>query len=150
MSGSKLAPQPTDHTRGIDPEQAQQNPRIHRHQHDKRTAEVQSQNEFDNYQANCAQRALTERIAQHHAGMRGVELFVNIEPISDGDPTQRRESQQQRGHRKVDIEILFQMQPDARLVSSYKGNGSKQNVSGPEDGLDFSIVPAEHFGLSIT
>ena len=83
-------------------------------------------------------------------GMRGVELFVNIEPVADGDPTQRRENQQERGHRKVDIEILFQMQPHTRLVSGYKGNGSKQNVSGPEDGLDFSIVPAEHFGLSIT
>jgi hypothetical protein len=82
--------------------------------------------------------------------MRGIEFFVNIEPVADGDPTERREHQQERGYRKVDEETLFQMQPHTRLVRGYKGNGSKQNVGGPEDGLDFAIVPAKHFGLSIS
>ena len=150
MRGSELAPQAADHARRIDPKQAQQNPRIHRDQRHKRTAEVQAQNEFDQNQANRAQDALAKRIAQHDAGMRGVEFFVNIEPVADGDPTQRRKHKQQCGHRKIDVKSLVQMQPHARLVRGYEGDGSKQNVSGPENGLDFSIVPAKHFGLSIT
>src|SRR5260370_15759646 len=150
MRRAKFSAYGADHTRGVDAEQAQQNPGVHPEQRDERAAQVEAQQVFGYDDADGSHGALPEGVAQDHARVRRVELFVDVEPIADGDPAENRNHQQRRRDGKIEVEVLLQVQPDARLVSGEEGQGSKEYIGDPEDCLDFSIVAAEHSGNSIT
>jgi hypothetical protein len=85
--------------------------------------------------------------------MRRIEFFVNVEPIADSEPAHHGNYQKERGHRKIDmepeVEELFVIQEKPRLVRRNKGEANEDGVDEAKDGLDPSVMPAEHARVRI-
>jgi hypothetical protein len=89
MRRSESSSYGADDARSIYSEKAQEYPSVECEQSDERAAEFvrfETQHIFRNDHTDRAQYALPEGIPKHHAGVRRIELFINIEPVSDSDP----------------------------------------------------------------
>ena len=85
--------------------------------------------------------------------MRGVQLFINVEPIADRQPAHHRNSQQKDRYWKLyvekEVEKFFVIQKKSRLVCRDKSEANDNGIDEAKDGLHSSVVPAEHARVSI-
>jgi hypothetical protein len=79
----------------------------------------------------------------------GVELFIDIEPVTEGQPGDERNQQKEDGNPEVNVKNpvkrLLGIQLGAGLIGRHKGQRGKEGIGEAKDGLYFSIVAAEHY-----
>ena len=97
MDCSELPAHDADDARGVDPEEAQKDPGVGGEYQNKGAADIQAQHILRQHQADGSQNALPESVTQDYAGMRRVELFIDVEPVADRQPRYDRYQQKQNG-----------------------------------------------------
>ena len=144
MMRSEFATQDAQHPPGIQPEQAQQNPRVAREQRDEAPAEIQTARVLEQHDRGRAYQALPENVAQDHARVLRVNVVVEGEPISQRDPHQHRPAEQQRFHRGGEKKDVLEFQTRARRIRQLERGADQQNVGKPEQDAHAPVMSPKH------
>jgi hypothetical protein len=92
---------------------------------------------------------LTERVAQDHARVAGIQPFVDAEPQAAEQPHAHGEAQHQGLGGKDQVEGALQVQQGAGLVGGLECQGGEQDVGQPEQKTGFAALATEHPHASI-
>ena len=124
----KLAPDHAHHASRGQAEEQQQDPGVHREENQKEAAQVQAEDIFEDDQAQRAIGALPGRVAQDHARIPDIELFVDFQPEADRDPRRQGKGEHQGLALHSQIERALEMQHHARLIGRFKCQRGQEDV----------------------
>ena len=128
VRSGEFTPDHAYHAAGGQAEDHQQDPREHREQRHEEAAQVLPDQVFEDHQAEGAIQTLACSVTQDHSRMRGIELFVDLQPESDHDPSQQREAHQQRSAFGGEIKGVLQVQHRTKLVGDFKRQEGQDEI----------------------